>query len=362
MTHDARYYNANLSIGAVPRRSRRRRRGEPGRCTAEQARRAVEQLTAFTATPLDEVLDRHLREDPREAAVCALPRGDRAGARLPLQFLAEHGVDPAQVRHLRRLPAGAPGHPRRGYVQKHPLASSSAAAGGSRRATWYACVRVDRGAHVLAALLSADLSWPSRRALRARSSADGFCGPRERSTLAVVCFALGTWVGGMFTCARAAATWRPRATPVTVITPGNNREEILRVAAELGPSFDQVVLLGYPPFVKDVVDAGLARGVDWGRLGTRVVTAGEVSSAGVAAALMAERIEIDVAGYDFPRRGVAWRHRRRGRARQRDAALHRHPPLPRRPARGGARGLRRRLAPHAGAVRPAEPLLRGGGR
>jgi phenylacetate-CoA ligase len=77
----------------------------------------------------------------------------------------------------------------------------------------------------------------------------------ERTTLAVVCFALGTWVGGLYTigCCRALAA---KGYPLTVVAPGNNVDEILRVLPELGPHFDQVVLLGYPPFVKGVIDAG----------------------------------------------------------------------------------------------------------
>jgi phenylacetate-CoA ligase len=78
----------------------------------------------------------------------------------------------------------------------------------------------------------------------------------------VVCFALGTWVGGMYTaaCCRHLAA---KGYPITVATPGNDLAEILRVVPELAPHFDQVVLAGYPPFVKHVIDAGLARGVDW---------------------------------------------------------------------------------------------------
>jgi phenylacetate-CoA ligase len=98
-----------------------------------------------------------------------------------------------------------------------------------------------------------------------------------RSTLAVVCFALGSWVGGMYTaaCCRHLAA---KGYPITVATPGNNVEEILRVVAELGPHYDQVALLGYPPFVKNVVDAGLAAGLDWRRLRIKLVLAGEVFS------------------------------------------------------------------------------------
>lgn len=99
----------------------------------------------------------------------------------------------------------------------------------------------------------------------------------ERSTLAVVCFPLGTWVGGLYTlaCLRHLAA---RGYRITVVAPGNNKAEILRVVPELGGYVEQVVLLGYPPFVKDVVDTGLAAGVDWSRYAIKLVLAGEVFS------------------------------------------------------------------------------------
>jgi phenylacetate-CoA ligase len=98
-----------------------------------------------------------------------------------------------------------------------------------------------------------------------------------RSTLAVVCFALGTWVGGMYTanCCRYLAS---KGYPITLVTPGNNKEEILRVVRELAPHFEQVVLLGYPPFLKDVIDTGIARGIEWQQYGIKWVMAGEVFS------------------------------------------------------------------------------------
>lgn len=49
---------------------------------------------------------------------------------------------------------------------------------------------------------------------------------------------------------------------------------------KLGLSFEQVVLLGYPPFLKDVIDAGPAQGIDWDGLHIRLVMAGEVFSEG----------------------------------------------------------------------------------
>jgi phenylacetate-CoA ligase len=63
-----------------------------------------------------------------------------------------------------------------------------------------------------------------------------------------------------------------------VVSPGNNVAEILRVVDKLGAGFEQTVLLGYPPFLKDVIDAGLANGLDWPRLRPKLVMAGEVFS------------------------------------------------------------------------------------
>ncbi|GIJ12282.1 phenylacetate--CoA ligase family protein [Micromonospora andamanensis] len=99
----------------------------------------------------------------------------------------------------------------------------------------------------------------------------------ERSTLAVVCFPLGNWVGGLYTvaaCRRLAAD----GFPMTLAAPGNNVDEILRVVGELGAWFDQTVLLGYPPFVKNVIDAGRAHGFDWPTYDIKLVLAGEVFS------------------------------------------------------------------------------------
>jgi phenylacetate-CoA ligase len=99
----------------------------------------------------------------------------------------------------------------------------------------------------------------------------------RRSTLAVVCFALGSWVGGMYTTA-ACRHLAAKGHPITVVTPGNNPLEILRIVEAVGHLFEQVVLFGYPPFVKDVIDAGAGRGFDWPRYQVRIVLAGEVFS------------------------------------------------------------------------------------
>jgi len=119
------------------------------------------------------------------------------------------------------------------------------------------------------------MSWPPRSRFE-QVFRDAFRAHQQR-TLAVICFALGSWVGGMYTtaCLRHLAA---KGYPLTLVTPGNNKAEILRVLRSLAPSFEQVVLCGYPPFLKDVVDSGRADGFDWQARPVKLVMAGEVFS------------------------------------------------------------------------------------
>ena len=99
----------------------------------------------------------------------------------------------------------------------------------------------------------------------------------EYSTLAVVVFPLGSWVGGLYTtlCVRYLCA---KGYPITLATPGNNINEIIRVVQELSPLFQQTVILGYPPFIKTLIDAGIAQGVPWSSFNLKMIFAGEVFS------------------------------------------------------------------------------------
>ncbi len=114
--------------------------------------------------------------------------------------------------------------------------------------------------------------------------------PIAKSNLCVICFPLGTWVGGMFTanCVRHLSM---KGYKLTLVTPGNNKDEILRVINEFAHNFERVILFGYPPFLKDVVDTGIARGLDWKKFDNKLVMAGEVISEEWRS-LMSERMGI----------------------------------------------------------------------
>ncbi|MBT2233034.1 phenylacetate--CoA ligase family protein [Nonomuraea sp. NEAU-A123] len=203
------------------------------------------------------------------------------------EFLAEHGVDPGQVSTMSDF-ARLPLLTKDGYLNRHPLPRLC------RDGVIGDMIAVSSGS------TGTPSFWPrsvaDERVIASRFEEvfrDSFQA-QERRTLAVVCFALGTWVGGLFTlaCCRHLAE---RGYPITVVAPGNDKREILRVIPQLAPHFDQVVLLGYPPFLKDVIDAGLP----WTRWNVKLVTAGEVFSEEW------RTLVADKAGITDPVRGIA---------------------------------------------------------
>jgi phenylacetate-CoA ligase len=187
-------------------------------------------------------------------------------------FLASNSTDPAAVRTLadfQRLPLTT----KENYQRRYPLPQLC------RDGRLEGCdmIAVSSGSTGQPAY------WPrfltDELAVAARFEQvfrDSFAADRQR-TLAVVCFPLGTWVGGLYTaaCCRHLAA---KGYPITVVAPGNDVDEILRVVPGLAPEFDQTVLLGYPPFLKGVIDTGRARGLDWSPCGIKLVLAGEVFS------------------------------------------------------------------------------------
>jgi phenylacetate-CoA ligase len=233
--------------------------------------RANEAFRTFLATPLNALLRRATERDPGEAALALF---HEVAETVPAyrDFLARRKVDPGAVRTVddfRALPLTT----KQDYILAYPL--PQLCSGG--RIDNCDMVAVSSGSTGTPTFWPRFVADEIPTALRFEQIFHDSFLAQERRTLAVVCFALGTWVGGMFTasCCRYLAA---KGYPVTVVTPGSNREEIFRVVRDLAPLFDQTVLLGYPPFLKDVIDGGAAAGIDWRPLRIKLVMAGEVFS------------------------------------------------------------------------------------
>ena len=101
----------------------------------------------------------------------------------------------------------------------------------------------------------------------------------ERKTLVVNCFAMGMYVGGPFFL-NATLRIAQKGHSVTVVTPGNMIDDVLRVIQELASNYEQVILSGYPPFLKDVIENGTDIGINWSQYRTVLFPAGEGFSEG----------------------------------------------------------------------------------
>lgn len=76
----------------------------------------------------------------------------------------------------------------------------------------------------------------------------------QKTTLVINTFAMGNWVGGTYTLIAINGT-NDLDLPVGIISPGMKTDEAVRAFIELGRAYQQVVIAGYPPFVKGVIDA-----------------------------------------------------------------------------------------------------------
>ena len=223
----------------------------------------------FLSTALPALLETSV--DPQQKLLTLFHRAAKA---VPAyrQFLAERQINPAAIEDFaafQQLPLMTKAN----YMQVYSLPERCF--GGSLQGADR--VAVSSGSTGQPTFWPRSLAYEQDVAVRFEQVFHDSFAASDRTTLAVVCFALGNWVGGMFTtscCWHLAA----KAYPLMVATPGNNKAEIFRVVRELAPHFQQTVLLGYPPFIKDVLDAGAAEGINWSAYAVKTVFAGEVFS------------------------------------------------------------------------------------
>lgn len=98
----------------------------------------------------------------------------------------------------------------------------------------------------------------------------------DEPTLVLVCFGMGVWIGGILTYQAFEMASRRNGHPVSILTPGINKEEIFKALKKLGKSYKKVIMIGYPPFMKDIIDEAPGQGIDLTSLNVRMIFAAEV--------------------------------------------------------------------------------------
>ncbi|MFI6165483.1 phenylacetate--CoA ligase family protein [Nocardia sp. NPDC051052] len=174
----------------------------------------------------------------------------RAAREVPAyrEFLARHGIDAESIQTADDF-ASVPATTKANYLQEFQIPSMLWQGDITQAGTW----------STSSGSTGAPTYWPRDQVslqesveMYDRLFRNSFASHR-RSTLLVVGFALGNWIGGTYTY-RAALALRKRGHKISIIAPGINADTILANIAELGPHYEQVVIAGYPPFVKDILD------------------------------------------------------------------------------------------------------------
>ncbi|OGK35943.1 hypothetical protein A3A93_05845 [Candidatus Roizmanbacteria bacterium RIFCSPLOWO2_01_FULL_38_12] len=75
----------------------------------------------------------------------------------------------------------------------------------------------------------------------------------KKRTLVIVCFGMGTWVAGIYTFLSTYLLSIEKKN-ISVITPGFNKDETIRILSLLAPKYEQIIIAGYPTYIKDVLE------------------------------------------------------------------------------------------------------------
>lgn len=194
-----------------------------------------------------------------------------AAVRVPAykDFLKQNRIKPKQIRTIVDF-SKLPLTDKKNYLQQYPL----------EKLCWDGKLDKNTLLSVSSGSSGTPFFWPRGGNLELETSIihelflKDIFGANKCSTLFIITFSMGIYIAGIITMNSVLRTAQ-KSYPITVIAPGINIDETLRIIKEMGPKFRQIIIAGYPPFIKDIIDQGIARGFDWGGLGLKFLFATE---------------------------------------------------------------------------------------
>ncbi len=100
---------------------------------------------------------------------------------------------------------------------------------------------------------------------------------QQKSTLYVDCFSMGCYVAGTYILTSVQLVAQ-KGYPLTIITPGINYQDTFRMIRNVAKLYDQIILSGYPPFIKDIIDLGPKNNINWQDYSIKFLLASEFFS------------------------------------------------------------------------------------
>lgn len=207
----------------------------------------------------------------RKGADAALRLFQEAAVRVPAyrDFLKKQRIKPELIRTLADFQQ-VPPVDKNNYLTKYSLPELS----------WDGTLNNSRIISVSSGSSGAPLFWP-----RGKAQDDEGAWMHEQlyqkifetdrySSLVVVCFSMGTWIAGSFTTISTLGAIDHGA-QINLVTPGIDQGDAVKAIKNLAKNYQQVILAGYPPFIKDVIEQGAREGIKWKQHRVRLLLAGE---------------------------------------------------------------------------------------
>jgi len=97
----------------------------------------------------------------------------------------------------------------------------------------------------------------------------------KKSTLLIVGLALGVYTAGEMMIYAMKELADQKKYSITVVTTGSEKESIVQVLKNLAPRYQQVLLWGYPSFLRQVIDEAEKEGIDFEKLNLKIGIGGE---------------------------------------------------------------------------------------
>jgi len=187
-------------------------------------------------------------------------------------FLKKHRFNPRSVTTASDFPK-IPVIDKDNYLRQYPLEMLS----------WDGDLSSTRMISVSSGSTGRPFFWPHGRdqhregTLLHKYIYDRIFGISDKKTLVVICFSMGTWIAGPFTLLSTIGV-SDHHEVLNTISPGIEKEDAVQAIKNLAGNYEKIIIAGYPPFVKDVIDESMEAGIKWKQHDVSLLLAGEAIS------------------------------------------------------------------------------------
>jgi len=244
----------------------------PERSSLATWKKVNRQVYGFSVeTAYQKLVQGHEQKWLKRGAIRALNLFHAAAKHVPAykDFLKKHRLNPNSIESIQDFP-NIPVTDKDSYLRKYPL----------EKLVWYGNLPASQIIVAGSGTYSEPYIWP-RHAIADEETflfhelglAQQF-ELKKHSTLALVCFSMGMHIAGTITM-QSLLHLNKQGYPLSVMTPGYVTDAILSIIPQLASKYDQILLAGYPPFMKEIVDRGQEKGIKWKNLNLKFLFAAE---------------------------------------------------------------------------------------